>query len=170
VSVRPRRDADLDGCVEALRLVHAADAYPLNWPRDPRAWLAPADAAWVAEAADGTIVGHVAVREDELCRLFVVPAARRGTPPPAGLEQESHRPPRAAKGGGIGRALVDEAKAWAAARGRGLTLNVVDEQRSAAVAFYESTGWRFTHFSDANWTGPDGQPVRLRHYVTGPDA
>ncbi|MCY1145272.1 GNAT family N-acetyltransferase [Actinoplanes sp. Pm04-4] len=161
MTIRPRRDADLDRCVDALRLVHEADAYPLNWPDNPRAWLTPADAAWVAEAEDGTIVGHVAVRENELCRLFVIPAARRGTQARAAESQP---------GGGVGRALVEEVKAWAAARGRRLTLNVVDEQRSAAVAFYESTGWRFTHFSDADWTGPDGRPVRLRHYVTGPDA
>ena len=70
--VRPRREADLDRCAEALLLVHRSDSYPLNWPADPRAWLAPATAAWVAEAADGTIAGHVAVRESgdgaELCR------------------------------------------------------------------------------------------------------
>jgi len=147
VIIRPRRDDDLDRCVEALRLVHDSDAYPLNWPHDPRAWLAPADAAWVAEAADGTIAGHVAVRENELCRLFVVPGEHRGT--------------------AVSRSLVDQAKAWAAERGSVLTLNVVDEKRSAAIAFYEATGWHFTHFSDADWSGPDGRPVRLRHYKSG---
>ncbi|MCO8273085.1 GNAT family N-acetyltransferase [Actinoplanes sp. TRM 88003] len=145
--VRERRDDDLGRCVDALRLVHAADAYPLNWPHDPRAWLAPADAAWVAVAADGTIAGHVAVRERELCRLFVIPGEHRGR--------------------SVGRALVARARAWAAEHGHGLTLNVVDEQRSAAVAFYEATGWRFTHVTAADWTGPDGQPVQLRHYEVG---
>ncbi|MCM4078927.1 GNAT family N-acetyltransferase [Paractinoplanes hotanensis] len=157
--------------MEALRLVHEADGYPLNWPRDPRAWLAPADAAWVTEAADGTITGHVAVREiegrGELCRLFVIPEARRRSRSPRVRSEEE--PPlreegRLERGVSIGRALVERAKAWAAERGYSLTLNVVDEQRSAAVAFYEATGWRFTHVSDADWAGPDGQPVRLRHY------
>nr|WP_250007276.1 GNAT family N-acetyltransferase [Actinoplanes sp. M2I2] len=120
----------------------------MKWPRDPRAWLSRADAAWVAEDEAGRIVGHVAVREGrpaELCRLFVVPEARRSP-------------------GSTGRALVDQVRAWAAERGCGLTLEVVDEHRSAAIAFYEATGWRHTHTTTADWTGPDGEPVRLRHY------
>ncbi|MEV0713599.1 hypothetical protein [Asanoa sp. NPDC050611] len=77
--VRPRREADLPGCVAALRAVHDADAYPLNWPEDPIAWLAPQGLAqaWVAELAPGTIAGHVAILGGELTRLFVTPAARR---------------------------------------------------------------------------------------------
>jgi GNAT superfamily N-acetyltransferase len=142
VIVRPRLDDDLTRCADALRLVHAADAYPLNWPDDPRAWLEPADAAWVAEN-DGTIAGHVAVKGNELGRLFVVPAAR--------LLPFS-----------VGRSLVAQAQAWSAGP---LTLNVVDERRSAAIAFYEATGWQFTHTTEAAFTGPDGRPVRLRHYV-----
>ncbi|WP_240670426.1 GNAT family N-acetyltransferase [Actinoplanes solisilvae] len=139
--VRPRVDDDLDRCVEALRLVHDADSYPLNWPESPRAWLEAADAAWVAEL-DGELVGHAAVMGHELCRLFVVPAARR-------LPLS------------VGRALVEQVRAHVAGA---LTLNVVDEQRSGAVAFYEATGWRFTHTTDAAFTRPDGGPVRLRHY------
>jgi len=46
-----------------------------------------------------------------------------------------------------------------------LTLNVADEHRSPAIAFYEATGWRHTHTTDADWTSPDGRPVRLRHYM-----
>lgn len=139
--VRPRTGDDLDACVEALRLVHDADAYPLNWPADPRAWLQPADAAWVAEL-DGEVVGHVAVQGHELCRLFVVPAARR-------LPWS------------VGRSLIEQVRAHASGK---LTLNVVEEQRSGAVAFYEATGWRFTHRTEAAFTRPDGRPVRLRHY------
>ena len=92
------------------------------------------------------IVGHAAVVGTELCRLFVVPAARR-------------RPLS------VGRSLVEQARAWTRAP---LTLNVVDEQRSAAIAFYEVTGWRFTHTTDAPFTGPGGRPVRLRHYELQP--
>lgn len=146
--VRLRRADDLDRCVDALRLVHDADAYPLNWPDDPRAWLEPADAAWVAEDGEGVIVGHVAVKRYELCRLFVVPAARR-------------------QPFSVGRSLVARVRTWAERRGCRLTLNVVDEQRSAAVAFYEATGWRFTHSTEAGFTGPDGQAVRLLHYALG---
>jgi hypothetical protein len=39
------------------------------------------------------------------------------------------------------------------------------QHRSAAVAFYEATGWQYSHTSDAGWTTADGRPVKLRHYV-----
>jgi GNAT superfamily N-acetyltransferase len=152
-TIRARRVTDLDQCVEALRAVHEADAYPLHWPADPRGWLDPPRLlrAWIAEAVEGTVVGHVAVRHSpdgghrvELSRLFVAPAARR----------------RALAG-----ALVEHVRTWAAGHDYDLTLTVTDEHRSAAVAFYEATGWRHTHTTDAGWSSPDGRPVRLRHYL-----
>ncbi|GAB3842005.1 GNAT family N-acetyltransferase [Dactylosporangium cerinum] len=154
-SIRTRLVSDLDRCVEALREVHRTDAYPLNWPADPRAWLTPPRLlqAWVAVEPDGSVVGHVAVQRldtagAELSRLFVVPAARRRS---------------------VARALADHARSWATEHGSGLALNVTDGHRSAAVAFYEATGWRHTHTTDADWTTPDGHHVTLRHYVTGSD-
>ncbi len=155
-TIRERQAADLDGCVAALRAVHDADAYPVNWPRDPHAWLAPPDLlhAWVAEGFGGSIAGHVAVRRPErpslpaeVSRLFVVPAARRQS---------------------IGRALLDRVVAWAGEQGLALELNVTDGNRSAAVAFYEATGWRHTHTTPADWTGPGGAPIMLRYYLLRP--
>lgn len=145
MTVRDRRPADLPACVAALRAVHLADGYPLRWPPDPAEWLSPArlGRAWVAELPDIGLAGHVAVlpgQPAELSRLFVVPAARRR---------------------GVAEALVAQAVSWA---GLPLTLDVVDEGRSRAIAFYESRGWKFTHTSVADWTGPDAEPVRLRHY------
>jgi hypothetical protein len=49
-------------------------------------------------------------------------------------------------------------------QGYRLTLHVTDEHRSAAVAFYEATGWLYSHSTGADWTTADGRPVRLRHY------
>ncbi|GGM97301.1 GNAT superfamily N-acetyltransferase [Actinoplanes campanulatus] len=150
--IRLRRPADLKRCVAALRAVHEADRYPLNWPADPLRWLAPEIelCSWVATGADGEVLGHVAVhREAELSRLFVVPAARRRS---------------------LAGRLVGAVREWAAGNGRTLTLNVLeDERRTGPAAFYEATGWRHTHTTVADWTGPDGHPVRLRHYVIGPD-
>jgi GNAT superfamily N-acetyltransferase len=154
---------DLDRCVDALRAVHEADAYPLNWPADPRGWLTPPRLlqAWIAEEPDGAVAGHVAVQRlpdvsdsqapahhAELSRLYVTPAARRRS---------------------VASALIRHARSWTAEHGYELTLNVTDEHRSAAVAFYEATGWRHSHTTDADWTTPDGRPVRLRHYVPGSD-
>jgi GNAT superfamily N-acetyltransferase len=153
--IRIRQVSDLRRCVHALRAVHAADAYPMNWPPDPVGWLSPPRLlhAWIAEGAGGTVDGHVAVQRSpgdtpveqvELSRLFVTPAARRHS---------------------LARSLVDHVGAWAAEHGHDLMLNVIDEHRSAAVAFYEATGWQHTHTTDADWTTPDGRPVKLRHYI-----
>ncbi len=154
-TIRIRRVTDLDQCVQVLQAVHETDAYPLNWPTDPRNWLNPPRLlqAWIAEEAQGRVNGHVAVqrphsetpaRHVELSRLFVAPAARRRS---------------------LASALIDHVRTWAAEHGYDLTLNVTDEHRSAAVAFYEATGWRHTHTTDADWTTPDGKPVKLRHYI-----
>jgi len=160
-SIRIRHMTDLDRCVDALRAVHEADAYPLNWPSDPRGWLTPPRLlqAWIAEEPDGAVAGHVAVqrlpevadgqapaRHAELSRLYITPVARRRS---------------------LASALVGRARSWAAEYGCELTLNVTDEHRSAAVAFYEATGWRHSHTTVADWTAPDGSRVELRHYVLG---
>ena len=59
-------------------------------------------------------------------------------------------------------------RSWAAARGYTLRLDVVEQNRSSAIAFYEATGWRHTHTTAAGWTTAVGGVVRLRHYVLEP--
>ena len=96
----------------------------------------------MAQSSPDVIDGHVAVQNGrEVTRLFVAPAARR-------LK--------------IGSALLDHVSVWAGGR---LILNVIDKPDSPAVAFYEATGWRYTHTTTADWSGPRGEVVRLRHYV-----
>jgi GNAT superfamily N-acetyltransferase len=148
VTIRDRRPADLPGCVAVLAEVHRHDRYPLNWPSDPVGWLSPPTVlgAWVAEISAGAVVGHVAVhRPAEVSRLFVAPTAR---------------------GQHVGAELLGHARRWATAHGIGLTLEIVDESRSApAIALYERTGWRHVDTVTATWRGPDGRPVRLRRYT-----
>ncbi|MEV4347742.1 GNAT family N-acetyltransferase [Actinoplanes sp. NPDC049596] len=144
LTIRARRSEDLDQCVSVLRDVRSVNGYPTKWPADPAAWLdrPEFDQAWVATSSPGLIVGHVAVQNGrEVTRLFVAPAARRL---------------------GVARAMLDHVGIWAGGR---LILNVVDQPNSSAVAFYESTGWRYTRTTTADWTGPRGESVRLRHYV-----
>ncbi|WP_236718073.1 GNAT family N-acetyltransferase [Actinoplanes sp. TFC3] len=144
LTIRTRRSEDLDLCVELLREVRLADGYPMKWPSDPQAWLnhIQLDQAWVAESSPGVIVGHVAVQNGrEVTRLFVAPAARRLR---------------------VASALLDHVSVSSGGR---LILSVVDKADSAAAAFYERTGWRYTRTTTAGWTGPRGEAVRLRHYV-----
>ena len=144
LTIRVRRSEDIDQCVQMLREVRLANGYPMKWPSDPRAWLdrPQLDQAWVAQSSPGVIDGHVAVQNGrELTRLFVAPAARRLR---------------------VASALIDHVSVWAGGR---LILNVVDKPDSPAVAFYEATGWRYTHTTTADWSGPRGEATRLRHYV-----
>ncbi|MBB4693811.1 GNAT family N-acetyltransferase [Paractinoplanes abujensis] len=144
LTIRLRRPEDLDQCVDVLRQVRLVNGYPAKWPSDPGAWLdrPEFDQAWVAESKPGLLVGHVAVQNGrEVTRLFVTPAARRL---------------------GVASAMLNHVSIWAGGR---LILSVVDKPGSPAVAFYESTGWRYTRTTTADGTGPRGEAVRLRHYV-----
>ncbi|GIM70510.1 GNAT family N-acetyltransferase [Winogradskya consettensis] len=144
LTIRARRSEDLELCVQALREVRLASGYPMKWPSDPVGWLdhPRLDQAWVAYSSPGVIDGHVAVQNGrEVTRLFVAPAARRMK---------------------VASALLDHVSVWSGGR---LILDVVDRPDSSAVAFYEATGWRYTHMTTAGWNGPRGETVRLRHYV-----
>jgi GNAT superfamily N-acetyltransferase len=163
VTIRERAAGDLAGCIELLAAVHRHDSYPLNWPADPRLWLCPPDVlhAWIATADNAAIVGHIAVHGAasaelrasrpyaSVSRLFVSPAFRRDL---------------------VATRLLQQARRWAADQGIDLILDVVDSQRSAAIALYERTGWQHSRTTTANWTDPDGSPVMLRHYTLRKDS
>ncbi|WP_018832812.1 GNAT family N-acetyltransferase [Salinispora tropica] len=159
LSIRDRVPADLKRCISVLADVHRLDRYPLNWPADPYQWLSPDNTrhAWIAERG-AAVVGHVVVHHHaafatdpasptvaEVGRLFVAPAARRHN---------------------TATQLLHHARQWAAEHQLDLTLEIVDDTRSAAaIALYERTGWRHTHTTTAAWTSPEGRPVRLRRYT-----
>lgn len=143
-------------CVDALRAVHEADAYPSVWPDDPAGWLTPPGVvgAWVAESetenvghvtAGHIIVGHVIVVEKSsewwVSRLFVTPAAR-------GLS--------------VGRALLAQARTHAC--GRPLMLDVIEDSADA-LALYERTGWTLIGRRPADWLMADGTRPTSRVYT-----
>lgn len=160
--IRPRTPADLPALVAALREVHEADAYPVNWPDDPAAWLDPPKLLDARVAVlNGQAVGQVGIGEAEdlpeqvreavgntpvvaVVRLFVGPSGR---------------------GHGAGRALLDAAVAMAADRGARTVLDV-EAGGTAAIALYERAGWQHVHSGPGDWTTPSGETALLHHYVS----
>ncbi|MDL2343571.1 GNAT family N-acetyltransferase [Deinococcus sp. MIMF12] len=164
--IRPRTPADLAALERALRAVHEAERYPRRWPADPAAWFQPAGllGAWVAAAPDGEVSGHVLLRPppadataqaamvatglqvDGLAfaaRLFVVPAAR---------------------GTGVGAALLNTAREEARWLGLRAALDV-DTASLNAVALYDRLGWqRIATVPDA-WQIAQGTDASLHVYV-----
>ncbi|MFI7230943.1 GNAT family N-acetyltransferase [Nonomuraea angiospora] len=146
MEIRDRTPDDLDACTKALAEVQAGDRYPVDWPRDPARWLTPDGMvrAWIAVEGEA-VLGHVALTRDmEVTRLFVTPAARgRGL---------------AARLLGTVRAAVETP----------LKLEVSSEG-TAAIAFYERSGWRRVGSSRAPWLNAAGEPALVYHYVSPPD-
>ncbi|MEV0644929.1 GNAT family N-acetyltransferase [Phytomonospora sp. NPDC050363] len=160
--IRPRRTADLPALVAALREVHESDAYPVNWPQDPAAWLTPPKLldSRVAETG-GKVVGQTGIGEAEglpgevlaevgdtpvvaVVRLFVAPSGR---------------------GHGLGRLLLDAAVEMAAERGARAVLDV-EAGGAAAIALYERAGWLRVHSGPGDWLTPSGEPAHLHHFVS----
>jgi GNAT superfamily N-acetyltransferase len=109
-------------------------------------------------ADDGAVVGHVALgHEDEttgtgtvpslaVTRLFVAPAAR---------------------GHGVGAALLTTAVDFARANASRPVLTVADTGR-AAIRLYERAGWRRIAERRADWQEPDGRIPAVFDYVLDP--
>jgi ribosomal protein S18 acetylase RimI-like enzyme len=165
--IRPRADADLDACVRVLATVHERNSYPLNWPTEPAGWLTPRSllAVWVAEGEDCEdgedgqgIIGHIVLSRSEggdaapglwnrgptavINRLYVDPAAR---------------------GRGVGAALMERALAEAELRSLHPVLDVASTD-TAAAALYERLGWTLLAADVEQEWGP-GQWVKVRCYA-----
>ncbi|RYP70954.1 hypothetical protein DL769_004787 [Monosporascus sp. CRB-8-3] len=66
ITIRPRRDSDLAGCVATLRMVHSLSGYPVDGVEDALGFLWTDDRAWVATRdADGAILGHAALSKPD---------------------------------------------------------------------------------------------------------
>ncbi|NEC92135.1 GNAT family N-acetyltransferase [Streptomyces sp. SID12501] len=143
-----------------LATIHEQNAYPLNWPTDPATWLTPRSllAVWVAEESVGQgIIGHIVLSRSEeddasaslwnrgptavINRLYVDPAAR---------------------GRGIGAALMTRAVAEAKSRALHPVLDVASTD-TAAAALYERLGWTLLAEVEQEWD--PGQRVNVRCYA-----
>lgn len=175
LSIRDRVPADLHRCISVLADVHRRDRYPLNWPGDPYEWLSPDNArhAWIAEHGR-TVVGHLALHHPAAATDPASPTSSASTTSPVcstgpiaetAVEVSRLFVAAAARRHNTATRLLHHARQWATEHQLDLTLEIVDDPRSAAaIALYERTGWRHTHTATADWTGPGGRPVRLRHY------
>ncbi|KAI0407583.1 acyl-CoA N-acyltransferase [Xylaria palmicola] len=154
-SVRPRRDGDLLACVDIMRAVYRDSGYPVGGVDNALEGLRKDDRAWVAEEADGSVVGHVAMNGaietcpnvarwlDEhprdnaamLARLFVRPGSRK-----RGVATR------------LVRAVEDEA------RGQGrrlLILALVKDQD--AIRLYQRLGWE--HYTTTTFRWGEGNEM-----------
>jgi GNAT superfamily N-acetyltransferase len=163
--IAPRYAAHLDRVVEALRLVHESDSYPMTWPDDPRAWLTPdgALASWIA-LSGGEVVGHVMLVDGGKVEFAAELAEAAGVPVTglAGVSRLFVTP--AARGTGIAAALVEHVEDTPARRGRRLVLDVVDDG-GPAVHLYERLGWVRVAAGPASWTGPGGVRPQAAAYL-----
>ena len=166
MQIRPRRDADLPGCADLVREVHAADRYPRYLPADIAGFLAPPDpyGCWVADA-NGEVLGHVALVPRGLPATLQVAADALGQPHDhLAVVARLLVSPRA-RGQGAGRMLLAAATAEAASRGLRPVLDV-DTDLAAAIALYESQGWTRAGQVTVRWS--DGRTLTEYVYL-GPE-
>jgi GNAT superfamily N-acetyltransferase len=161
ILVRRRIDADIDELVGVAARVQQFDGYPGRRPRDLQSFICSSDAlfALVAEY-DGAIAGHVALHRTSL-PVVMTRAAEALSRDPSQLAVVARLivdPAR--RRAGIGRALLETATA----RARQLALHPILDvatQYDAAVALYDSCGWR--NVGEVTMVFADG--TRLQSFV-----
>ncbi len=158
--IRPRRDEDLPGCVQALRGVHEKDGYPVHWPADPRHWLTPDRmlGAWIAADAE-TVLGHVLLTQpsDAFADGISLPATKLALVGRLYVAVDARR-------GGLAADLLDRAARAAVEEARQAVLEV-DANAPGPIALYERAGWRFVRKDTGGWIAADGLPARVRIYL-----
>ncbi len=172
VVVRERRPDDVPALVELLLRQQSRTRYPLRdpLPFPPEQFLHTHDAAaaWVAEV-DGSVVGNVCRTggrsgspEDEQTRAAAA-LAHRCTEDELGWVSTLYVD-LTWGGRGIGRLLLDTVTADIRALGLRPTLEVLP-LHAAALALYESAGWRTVARSRPAWLrgalGDDGPDVQV---------
>ncbi len=152
IQIRERRDEDAQPLVHLLAESHERARYPLRPASVSWEWIvAPRGGpAWVADL-EGRPVGHLALTTEgaavtgealSITRFFVGGAAR---------------------GTGVGSALLAAGEQHAAALGVPLVLDVLDGS-DAAIRLYERRGWTRFDTVTADWVGPDGTHPTLHLY------
>ncbi|HLW44894.1 MAG TPA: GNAT family N-acetyltransferase [Acidimicrobiales bacterium] len=178
ITVRPRGDGDLAGCVSLLRAVHEIDGYPSYLPESPATFLTVPDAlgAWVALAddqadhqadhqADDQLVGHVLLRPATSPAVMTAAAEASGRPPERLAVVGRLLVAPAARRRGAGARLLSHAALQSWKLGRRPILDVVVDH-VAAIALYEREGWERVGPVEVHFA--DGQTFRELVFL-GPD-
>lgn len=131
---------------EALARIHAQcfPAYPRAWSAAEIAGLLDARGSFLLGQSQGFLIGRVIADEAELLTLAVAPTARRQ---------------------GLGRQLLLEFHAKAAAMGAALGFLEVASDNPAALALYLSQGWQRAGLR-RNYYAPGVDALILRHSFT----
>ena len=164
VTVRPRTAADLDGCIEVLRHVHADSGYPVQGMDNAEAFLTEGRVkqAWIAED-DRHVIGHVAVSTATDDDVSV--ALWRNLHPDNDsiviLERLFVHPER--HGGGIATQLIKTAMAWGLDAGCRLVLFALVKDQ-AAMNLYKRLGWHT--FGKTNYHWGDGEHMEAICFVS----
>lgn len=137
--VRPRQDADIPACAQALVATHAIDGYPVEGVADPEAWLRPEGLikAWVGEL-HGQVVGHALITEpgpgDAAAVMWLANHPEERLAVGGRLFVHPH-----GRGHGLGLKLMEAAGKYCAEAGYRVVLDVMEKDQ-AAIELYERLG------------------------------
>lgn len=140
ITIRQRRDEDLDQLAQILVEVHERDGYPVEGVSDPVAWLAPRNLvqAWVAEV-DGEVVAQVALSSPEAGDIAPDLARDAGIDEPLLVLGRLFVSP-SARGYRLGSTLTQTAHRYAQGKESRAVLDVMNKD-AAAIRTYERLGW-----------------------------
>jgi GNAT superfamily N-acetyltransferase len=156
VTVRPYTDADWPAVWTVVeQVVRAGDTFP--YPRDLEEETARA--IWLDNGPGGRVT--VALAGDGPGELLGTAKMGRNRPGPgAHVATASYMVADAARGRGVGRALVEESLAWAREAGfAAMQFNAVVETNRGAVRLYESLGFTIIGTVPRAHEMPNGERV-----------
>lgn len=167
--IRHRRAEDRPA-LEAIALrTHQLDGYPKYLPADVGAFIVDPGAigAWVAVRGDQVVgeevLGHVALHGNSVPPVMEVAQSATGLDADSIAVVARLLVAPAARRQGVGRTLLERATMEAARLGRRAVLDVLEEHR-AAIALYETCGWK--RLGRADWSLPGDLPLREFVYLS----